>query len=105
MMQYRVVFLSESGEPLGGELVYDVHGIELGATGIHAGGSDVYDTDVPAGTILYHASVPGYRPLTIETLFETTTFTLARETPVAKYVVLGGLAVGAVVLLSRFIKF
>lgn len=106
MMVYNVTFKNESNEPLGGELIfYDAHGIELGAAAIHTGGSAVYDTDIPAGTILYHASVPGYKPITSDQLYETTTFTLAKETPVAKYVMLGGLAVGAVVLLSRYIKF
>jgi len=106
MMTYNIVFLSEENEPLTGELAFlDGHGAQLGAAAIHAGGSEVFSTDIPDGTILYHADVPGYKPLTTEQLFETTTFTLARETPVLKYVVLGGLAVGAVVILSRFIKF
>lgn len=106
MIVYHVVFLSETNEQLAGELVFlDGHGAQLGAAAIHAGGSEVFSTDVPDGTVLYHADVPGYKPLTTDEMFETTTFTLARETPVLKYVVLGGLAVGAVVLLSRFIKF
>jgi hypothetical protein len=106
MTVYKVVLLNENGESIDGELVYlDVHGIQLGSAAVYAGGSDIYDSQIPDGTVLYHAEVPGYKPLTIEKLFETTTFQLAKETPVVKYVLLGGLAVGAIVLLSRFIKF
>lgn len=104
-MSYRILFLNEDGDSLQGELVFlNAQGVELGATGIHVGGSDISDTDIPVGTVLYHAVVPGYRSLTSENVYETSTFTLVKETPVVKYMVLGGLAVGAAVLLSRYIK-
>lgn len=107
MMTYSVVFQDEGMQPLDGELLFlNAHGVVLGAAAVHPGGSAILDTDVPDGTILYHAAVPGYKPLTSSTLSETTTFTLAKEIPIVKYVLLGGIAVGAVVLLlSQRLKF
>lgn len=105
MNMYTIELRGEGGEPLAGQLSFlNANGTGLGVFNIPSGGIDMPGSAIPEGTVLYHASAPGYRAYTTQDLYAETTFALTKETPVVKYVILGGVAVGAMVLLSRFIK-
>lgn len=105
MMVYRVVIKNEQGESIAGEVEYsDSTGQYLGASGISIGGSDVYGDEIPDGTTHYRFTSPGYGYYGSSTLYDSNVVTLVRDTPVAKYFFMGGLALAVFYGLSRLFK-
>jgi hypothetical protein len=106
MITYSVVLRSEEGEGLDGYVkFYNAAGEELGEAHIGVNGFDIYDSDIPVGTVSYRFVAPGYSWYGTSTLYDANTITLVKEVPIIKYLVLGGAGVVAGYLLIKFLKF
>ncbi len=105
-MTYHVVLRSEVGEGLNGSIMfYNDEGEALGEQGIHVYGTDIYDSDIPAGTTHYRFIATGYNWYGTSILYDNNTITLVKEVPVLRYLLFGGIGIAAGYFIIKFLKF